>query len=413
VTNRTIALQLARLTWLFFAVFFLIAYVFDAAGLPSHGATICASGEECIWYRLSPAAAESLAAAGMTVSTYGGLTTIPILLTSVAFWAIGLLLFARRSDQWFGLLVSFLLIGFGAIGPSAAVGDVNADLPFIIRTLATLGSAPTYILLQIVLLTFPNGRFQPRRSWFLIVLMVMNNFFWVVDDPRLNIGNWPPGLAQVWALLVFGAPIGIQIYRYFRLYNRTERLQTRWFIGGLIGGLLPNLVFSLLLLQLPDTVEVRALLIVLNAWIISLFYLPIPVAIGIAVMRYRLWDIDIIIRRTLIYAVLTGILAAVYFGGIILTQQLFRAATGQSSDLAIVVSTLLIAALFTPLRRRVQDTIDRRLYRRKYDVEKTLADFQKNLREDVDMETLKANLVGVVSDTMQPSSVRLWMREVK
>jgi hypothetical protein len=130
-----------------------------------------------------------------------------------------------------------------------------------------------------------------------------------------------------------------------------------------------------------------------------------------AILRHRLYDIDIIIRRTLIYAILTGILAAVYFGGIVLTQQLFRAATGQSSDLAIVVSTLLIAALFTPVRRRVQDAIDRRLYRRKYDVEKTLTDFQKNLREDVDMETLKANLVGVVSDTMQPSSVRLWVKK--
>jgi hypothetical protein len=142
-------------------------------------------------------------------------------------------------------------------------------------------------------------------------------------------------------------------------------------------------------------------------------YLAPFIAVGNAILRHRLYDIDIIIRRTLIYAVLTGILAAVYFGGIVLTQQLFRAATGQSSDLAIVVSTLLIAALFTPMRRRVQDIIDRRLYRRKYDVEKTLADFQKNLREDVDMETLKANLVGVVNDTMQPSSVRLWMREVK
>jgi hypothetical protein len=406
--NR-LSMQAFRLVWLLFALVFLIAFLLNATALPGYAATICAPEEECEWYRLTVDAARSLAAAGMALSTYGIVTAVPILFTAVVFWAVGGLLFVRRSDQGFGLLVSYLLIGFGAAGPSWALVWANPDIPPPILSLAGLGSAPTFIILQIVLLTFPNGRFQPRRSWLLIGLMVLNNFFWMVDDPRVNIGSWQPGLLEVWLLVVFGAPILIQIYRYFRLYNHMERLQTRWFIGGLIGGLLPGTVLRLVILGLPDTLEVQVLRILLNAWLVSLFYLPISIAIGIAVLRYRLWDIDIIIRRTLIYTVLTGILAAVYFGGIILTQQVFRAATGESSDLAIVVSTLLIAALFTPVRRRVQDGIDRRLYRRKYDVEQTLADFQKNLREDVDMETLKANLVGVVNDTMQPSSVRLWV----
>jgi hypothetical protein len=406
--NR-LSMQAFRLVWLLFALVFLIAFLLNATALPGYAATICAPEEECEWYRLTVDAARSLAAAGMALSTYGIVTAVPILFTAVVFWAVGGLLFVRRSDQGFGLLVSYLLIGFGAAGPSWALVWANPDIPPPILSLAGLGSAPTFIILQIVLLTFPNGRFQPRRSWLLIGLMVLNNFFWMVDDLRVNIGSWQPGLLEVWLLVVFGAPILIQIYRYFRLYNHMERLQTRWFIGGLIGGLLPGTVLRLVILGLPDTLEVQVLRILLNAWLVSLFYLPISIAIGIAVLRYRLWDIDIIIRRTLIYTVLTGILAAVYFGGIILTQQVFRAATGESSDLAIVVSTLLIAALFTPVRRRVQDGIDRRLYRRKYDVEQTLADFQKNLREDVDMETLKANLVGVVNDTMQPSSVRLWV----
>ncbi len=137
----------------------------------------------------------------------------------------------------------------------------------------------------------------------------------------------------------------------------------------------------------------------------------LPLAISIAILRHKLYDIDIIIRRTLIYTVLTNILGVVYFGGIVLTQQVFRALTGQSSELAIVASTLLIAALFAPLRRRVQDVIDRRLYRKKYDAEKVLADFQKNLRDEVDMETLKANLIGVLDDTMQPTRIALWVKE--
>jgi hypothetical protein len=145
----------------------------------------------------------------------------------------------------------------------------------------------------------------------------------------------------------------------------------------------------------------------------QLVFIPIApfFAVGNAILRHRLYDIDIIIRRTLIYSVLTGILAVIYFGGIIVTQQVFQSATGDVPDIAIVISTLLIAALFTPVRRRVQDTIDRRLYRRKYDVEQTLAAFQRNLRDEVDMETLKANLVGVVSDTMQPAKIALWVKE--
>jgi hypothetical protein len=143
----------------------------------------------------------------------------------------------------------------------------------------------------------------------------------------------------------------------------------------------------------------------------SLYTIIMPIAIGFAILRHKLYDIDIIIRRTLIYTVLTTILGVVYFGGIVLTQQVFRALTGQSSELAIVVSTLLIAALFAPLRRRVQDVIDRRLYRKKYDAEKVLADFQKNLRDEVDMETLKANLIGVLDDTMQPTKIALWVKE--
>jgi hypothetical protein len=122
----------------------------------------------------------------------------------------------------------------------------------------------------------------------------------------------------------------------------------------------------------------------------------LSLAIGVAILRHRLWDIDIIIRRTLIYSVLTGILAAVYFGSVVLMQQSFRSVTGQSSDLAIVLSTLAIAVLFTPLRRRIQNIIDRRLYRRKYDAEQVIAQFNATLRDEVDIETLKANLIDVV-----------------
>ncbi len=142
------------------------------------------------------------------------------------------------------------------------------------------------------------------------------------------------------------------------------------------------------------------------------FMLLIPLAIGVAILRSRLFDIDVVINRTLVYGSLTAMLAAVYFGGIATTQTIFRALTGQQEQpqLAIVVSTLVIAALFNPLRQRIQGFIDRRFYRRKYDARKTLEAFSAKLRDETDLDALSEDLTSVVRETMQPAHVSLWLR---
>jgi hypothetical protein len=137
----------------------------------------------------------------------------------------------------------------------------------------------------------------------------------------------------------------------------------------------------------------------------------LPLTLAFSILRYRLWDIDFLIRRTLVYTVLTALLLILYFGSVVLLQQAFRVLTGQDSPIVIVISTLVIAALFSPLRRRVQNTIDRRFYRHKYDTQQALAAFAATARDEVDLERLQMELISIVQETMQPEQVSLWLRQ--
>jgi hypothetical protein len=193
----------------------------------------------------------------------------------------------------------------------------------------------------------------------------------------------------------------------FRRSRGVERQQMKWFTSAivvLLGG-------SLVLSAVSEATGVRWLedagFVFSMAGLASL-----PATVGIAILRYRLYDIDVIINRALVYGFLTAMLVLCYFGGVTATQTVFRVLTGQEQQpqIAIVVSTLVIAALFNPLRRRIQGFIDRRFYRRKYDAAKTLEAFSAKLRDETDLDALSDDLVGVVRETMQPAHVSLWLR---
>lgn len=185
--------------------------------------------------------------------------------------------------------------------------------------------------------------------------------------------------------------------------SSADRRRVRWLVFAFIlcGGLGLSLWF------IPGVVLGQPLI---DANALGLAVLPFPVILAIAVLRYQLFDIDIIIRRTLIYGALTAILALVYFGSVVVLQVLFRAVTGQSAEIAIILSTLAIAGLFAPMRRRIQELIDRRFYRRKYNAQQVLAAFGARVRDEVDLNKLTDELLGVVDETVQPTRVSLWLK---
>jgi hypothetical protein len=206
-------------------------------------------------------------------------------------------------------------------------------------------------------------------------------------------------------LYVLGIVAAASLFARMRRARGVERQQLKWFAYAtvvLVGGAVLDFTIS-------EWTGVRWLGEI--GFVLTLVGLAgLPIAIGIAVLRYRLYNIDRIINRTLVYGALTATLLALYFGVIVLLQRVFVVLTGEKSTIAVVASTLLIAALFNPLRRRIQSFIDRSFYRRKYDAAKTLEKFSMKLRDETDLEALRGDLVGVVAETMQPAHVSLWLR---
>ena len=289
---------------------------------------------------------------------------------------------------------------------------------------STNAFAPALIILCFLL--FPTGSL-PSARWRVLVWVVVGVASVHAASVALAPGTLveypienPVGIESAGALrtlaeasiLVLVIPLMllsvVSLFMRLRRSSGAERQQLKWFAYA-AALLATDLVSSVLAALFVETIpHVVSELVFFPIFIATLS--GIPVAIGIAILKYRLYDIDVIINRTLVYGSLTVLLVATYLGGVVGLQYVFRALTGEGSTLAVVASTLVIAALFNPLRRRIQGFIDRRFYRRKYDAAKTLEAFGARLREETDLDALSNDVVGVARGTMQPAHVSLWLR---
>ncbi|HEX6108639.1 MAG TPA: hypothetical protein VFZ02_04440 [Ktedonobacteraceae bacterium] len=387
-------LILARVAWV--AVVTLIVALF-LARLPTYYTvlqTVC-TGAACGYAQPTPDSAQALQKLGLSVSAYATFNLALTLASAFVCFTLGAVIFWRRSDDWMALLGALAVVASVALNPNVYGMDMNSAWGWLAMVMYVFGTG-----MYLLVLSLSDGRFVTRWARWLLL-------FWVVAVIHYFIFmNFFYDL--VW-LAALGLLLIAQVYRYRSAYSPLQRQQGKWFIFGgcveviiIVGFGVPQLIFP----SLGQAGSFYQLVAALALIVLSFIF---PICIGIAILRYRLYDIDIIIHRTLVYSTLTVLLAAVYFGLVFAMQFLLRGLISQTSGVAIVVSTLAIAALFHPLRRRIQSLIDRRFYRRKYDAARTLAAFSATIRDEVDLNQLCTKLTAVVEETMQPAHVSVWL----
>jgi hypothetical protein len=397
-----------RAAWVVLAV---VVLGLDAAGIPysyEYYAGVCTLDAQTCFDEglLTLEGARELKESGLSRGLYAahdvGLSTV---VTLVCF-AVAAVIFLRRSDDRMALFTSFVLLLFGGAGAAGTMQELAEAHPAFWFPVNLLDYV-SQICFGIFFYLFPDGRFVPRWTRSLAILslplFVVDIFF---PDSSLAAATEPLFLVFIGTLVV------AQVYRYRRVSTPEQRQQTKWVVFGIAAALTGFSTILVLFSFIPALWRSAGPLgeMIVETVIYGLLLL-VPISIGMAILRSRLYEIDVIINRALVYGSLTAMLALIYVGGVVGSQYVLRVLTSQGSTLAVVASTLAIAALFTPLRRRVQSFIDRRFYRKKYDARQTLETYSAKLRDETDLEALSGELLGVVRQTMQPRHASLWLRD--
>jgi hypothetical protein len=407
----------ARIAWVVVAVLTVVVMVASVPALFEGFSIVCTDGlDTCLGRSEVPVEAlGGLREAGISLGEYAAFTVGVEILCKVVWISVAALLFVFRSHDRMALLVSFFLLTFGTAtlltNGTEALASTHPTWWVVARGLQVTGE----VFCVLFLLTFPDGRFVPRWTPTVAVVFLL---FQIPGD--LFPGDMSVGPSQlntavnvVGAFVFFGSVVtmlGSQVYRYRRVSGPEQRRQTQRVVFGttLTIAILVVVYATMYFLALGDPGD-SALLLVVSS-LIPLVMLLIPLSVFVAIFRSGLFDIDLVINRALVYTTLTASLALVYLGTVVGLQGLVSPIAAEGNQLVIVASTLLIAALFNPLRRRIQHVIDRRFYRKRYDAAKTLEAFSAKLRDETNLDSLSEELVEVVHETMQPEHASLWLR---
>ena len=367
------------------------------ASLRTVCATACHSGQ------LTAGQAAAFARFGVSLDVYAVFVIALILATCLVWFGAGVIILWRRSDTLFMLLAATQLVTQGALN-SPTGPAVTASHPLVWPAATATLTTLNIVLFVVFLALFPTGCVVPRwLGWLLIPA-----------SAALVVTQFPPFTGQSQQNVIVVCLVGLivaQGYRYRAVSSPLQRQQTRWVIVGIALNIVVQFGLSVLPVVIPTLSAPDALFPVLAGSVSTLTLAVAPIAFTVAVLRYRLFDLGLLLNRTLVYGSLTALLTLVYAGSVIGLQTAVGGVTGQQdSALAIVISTLLIAALFQPLRKRLQAFIDQRFYRRKYDVAKTLMAFSATLRSEVDLDSLCRELVDAVESSLRPTQTWLLVR---
>jgi hypothetical protein len=394
-------LIIARLTTMGLATITLAAFfpLFPAYLMFLH--TVCFEAV-CPVGQLTPQAVQVLGSVGLSINIFLEYTLVLTLLALVMCWSVAVVIVWRKSEDWMALLVALMLVLMG----TSYVTHLLLQQPSPWQVLALFLDILTFGVFFLVFCLFPSSRFVPAWLRWMPVGWIVWGLITIAQHEvpgfySFHLKGFLAGLIVI---------VSAQVYRFLRASTMVERQQTKWVVWGASVAILSVVGVSLPEALFPSLIRQSWLYCLLDAPTLTLALFLGSLSIGMAIPRTHLWDIDVLINRTLVYGLLSAILLLTYLLLVFAGQYLLSDLLGRSNGVVLVGSTLLVAALFQPLRLRIQRLVDRRFYRRKYDAAKIVAAFSVTLRNEVDLNQLQEDLLAVVEETMQPAHVSLWLR---
>lgn len=393
----------ARLIWVLVAGVGVLMFVTDEVASWPYLHAVCHSA--CHQGEPNAASAGTLQSVAISVDFFAIASVTRDALMGLVWFGVGALIVWHRPRDRGPMVATFFLILF-TMNPGNSVGIPAIWQPWL--GFFDFLTGFTYVFFGLLM---PDGRFVPRWTRWAGLAFVLVTAPSVAFADELAHNQQLSALLQVFIPAVLIATVlWAQVYRYRNVSSWDERRQMKWVLYGVAVSVVGMIVLNIGYAVVPGGTNPGSMYDLSAYWLYPSTNTAIPISIAIAMLRSRLWDVDRVINRTLVYGSLTISLAGLYIGSVIGLQALFRTVTGQSSDLAIAVATLAVAALFNPWRHRVQYFIDRRFYRHKYDASRILATFNATLRDDVDLDHLSADIAAVIHETVNPSYLSLWLR---